>query len=90
MTAHTDCLVVFWGLEDLNTLATRASPALSAYWRNFALCQVRRAAAVRCVAVPVNPSVVCLRSAKMGTEPTGCRLGSHLGLHGMTKARGAG
>ncbi|PSC73483.1 splicing arginine serine-rich 19 [Micractinium conductrix] len=40
VTAHTDCLVVFWGLEDLNTLATRASPALSAYWRNFALCQL--------------------------------------------------
>jgi hypothetical protein len=40
VTASRDCLVVFWDLEDLNTLATRCSPALSAFWRNFALCQV--------------------------------------------------
>lgn len=40
VTARTDCRVVFWELEDLNVLATQASPALSAYWRNFALCQV--------------------------------------------------
>lgn len=40
VTASTDCVVVFWDLEDLNTLATCRSPALSAFWRNFALCQV--------------------------------------------------
>ena len=40
VTARTDCLVVFWDLEDLNHLATQCSPAVSAFWRNFALCQV--------------------------------------------------
>jgi hypothetical protein len=40
VTASTDCLVCFWDLEDLNYLATQCSPAVSAFWRNFALCQV--------------------------------------------------
>lgn len=40
VTARTDCLVCFWDLEDLNFLATQCSPAVSAFWRNFALCQV--------------------------------------------------
>ena len=38
--ALTDCKVVFWDIEHLNTLATSCSPSVSAYWRNLALCQV--------------------------------------------------
>lgn len=41
VTATTDCVACFWDLEDLNFLATRCSPAVSAYWRNFAMAQVR-------------------------------------------------
>ena len=38
--AVSDCTVVLWHLDYLNYLATRCSPAVSAFWRNFALCQV--------------------------------------------------
>ena len=40
MRAVSDCTVVLWDLDYLNYLATRCSPAVSAFWRNFALCQV--------------------------------------------------
>ncbi|GAB4819341.1 hypothetical protein N2152v2_006387 [Parachlorella kessleri] len=40
VVAETDCLVASWDLVDLNYLATGAGPAVSAFWRNWALCQV--------------------------------------------------
>ncbi|PRW45226.1 blood vessel epicardial substance isoform X1 [Chlorella sorokiniana] len=40
LTASTSCLVYTWGIDNLDYLATRCSPAMPAFWRSFALCQV--------------------------------------------------
>lgn len=39
-TADTDCLLYTWGAEELSIMATKLSPAVAAFWRNFTLCTV--------------------------------------------------
>ncbi|PRW58379.1 hypothetical protein C2E21_2934 [Chlorella sorokiniana] len=39
-TAVTDCLLYSWSVDELQTIATGLSPAVSAYWRYFSLCQM--------------------------------------------------
>ena len=41
LVLQTDCLLYEWSVEEMDQMATRCSPAVSAYWRNFLLCQVR-------------------------------------------------
>lgn len=36
------CQVYQFGIDDLDYLATRCAPAMPAFWRSFALCQVRQ------------------------------------------------
>lgn len=40
VVATSACTVYLWDIAALDELATRCSPATSAFWRSFALCQV--------------------------------------------------
>lgn len=55
-TADTDCLLYTWGAEELSIMATKLSPAVAAFWRNFTLCTVRcaRCSAPCCTAMAVE------------------------------------
>lgn len=53
VTAASRCLVYTWGVDELNHLTTRCAPAVPAFWRNFALCQVRGAAGAVLIRFPL-------------------------------------